>query len=110
VGAVCFALLIRPTWGDLFSHFFALPPMWVAILFGFFVGLIAAQITEAGRHRRQAPWGTLAGTLLGMALGAVLGYRLAYILGSPWMGGLSAVGVGLAGALLGGRVAKGGKR
>ena len=44
-GAAAFALVIQPLGGPLFSQHFALPPIGVAVLSGFLVGLVAAQIT-----------------------------------------------------------------
>jgi hypothetical protein len=80
----------------------------VAIVVGFFVGVTAAQITQAGIRQRGVPWSTLAGSLLGMTLGAGVG-GLCVLGGIGWgaFGGIArAFGfmalTGMGGALVGG--------
>jgi hypothetical protein len=106
VGAAGYALVVQPVWGDHLSDFFALPPVGMALSSGFFVGLIAVQITQAARRSRRVPWGALAGSLLGLVAAAVLGFVLA----SPLMKDVYTLFLGLAGALFGGLIAGGGRR
>jgi hypothetical protein len=111
VGTAGFALVIHPIWFAP-SAFFPEQPLWLAVLSGFFVGLIAAQLTEVGCRKRHIPWIALVGSLLGLLVGAVLGSVLAEEIGAVAMRGMSrfAVFIGLAGALAGGLLARGGKR
>jgi hypothetical protein len=104
-GAAGFALIIQPILGSIFYPL--MPSILAALVSGFFVGLIAAQITGAGTRQHQVPWSTLAGSLLGMVLGVVLGYVLAFAFGPPYMLAMHAVYFGMAGALAGGWFAKG---
>jgi hypothetical protein len=112
VGAAGFALVIQRLGGAIFSDWFAMPPTWLAIGSGFFVGLLAVQITVAGCRERRVPWTTLVGSLLGMGLAAVLGYLLANAIGARPMQGEARYALyfgmagALAGALVGGRIAK----
>jgi hypothetical protein len=111
VGAAGFALVIHPIWFPP-SAFSPEPPIGQAVLSGFFVGLIAAQITEVGCRKRHIPFAALVGSLLGLIVGAVLGYVLAEAIGAVALNGRSrfALFIGLAGALAGGLLARGGKR
>jgi hypothetical protein len=112
VGAASFALVIESLGGATFSDWFAMPPIWLAIISGFLVGLLAVQITAAGCRERQVPWTTLAGSFFGMVLAAVLGYVLANAIGARARQGEARYGlyIGMAGALAGahfaGRIAK----
>jgi hypothetical protein len=112
VGAGGFARFIELLGGATFSDWFAMTPIWLAIISGFLVGLLAVQITAAGCRERQVPWIVLGGSLFGMVLAAALGYVLANAIGARARRGEAryAVYIGMAGALAGahfaGRIAK----